>query len=329
MKRFARTPVLLLLLLTLALNGCLFRSRKVQRTASTAPLKSATQQQLIDYVNSEAAKIKTLNLTVDIATSVGGVKKGKVTEYKEIRGYILLRKPAMLRLIGLMPIVRNRAFDMVSNGDEFKLYVPPTNKFYVGPKDVVYPSPNALENLRPQMFYDALMLHEIDPENEIAVLESGVEILVDSKSKHEVEQPDYTLDVIRKGPHGWYLSRKIQFSRTDLLPREQLIYDQTGRLVTDAHYDNLKDFGGIMLAETVEIWRPQEEYSITLKVLKVKLNDPIGDQQFALEQPPGATVVRLDRPREAKGGDGDKAGGEKNSSNPEAQAKKKNDKKPK
>jgi outer membrane lipoprotein-sorting protein len=322
----ARTSVLLILLFAFALNGCLFHSRRVQRTSSNAPLKSATQQQLIDYVNNEAAKIKTMNMTVDIATSVGGEKKGKITDYKEIRGYVLLRKPSMLRLIGLMPIVRNRAFDMVSTGNDFKLYVPPTNKFYVGPKDVVYPSPNALENLRPQVFYDALMLHEIDPDNEIAVLESGTEVLVDPKSKHQVEQPDYILDIIRKGQHGWYLSRKIQFNRVDLLPHQQQIFDANGNLVTDARYDNLKNHEGVMLPETINIWRPQEEYSITMTVQKLKLNDPISDQQFALEQPQGATVVRLDQPRQVKGGDGDKGGG---SSNPQPQAKTKNEKKPK
>ncbi|MBV9572416.1 MAG: hypothetical protein JOY93_00055, partial [Acidobacteriales bacterium] len=82
---------------------------------SSAPLKSATQQDLITYIDTQAAKIQTLQATVDIDTSVGGVKKGKVTDYKEIRGYVLARKPAMLRMIGLLPIVRNRAFDMVSD----------------------------------------------------------------------------------------------------------------------------------------------------------------------------------------------------------------------
>jgi len=31
--------------------------------------------------------------------------------------------PAMLHLIGLLPIVRTTAFDMVSNGQEFKLWI--------------------------------------------------------------------------------------------------------------------------------------------------------------------------------------------------------------
>ena len=73
---------------------------------------------------------------MDIDTSVGGEKKGKVTDYQQIRGYVLARKPAMLRMIGLLPIVRNKAFDMVSDGQEFKLWIPPKNRFVDGRNDV-------------------------------------------------------------------------------------------------------------------------------------------------------------------------------------------------
>jgi len=43
-----------------------------------------------------------------------------------------------------------------------------------------------------------------------------------------------------------------------------------------------------------EIKRPQEEYDITLNMLKLEINKPLRDDQFALEQPPGAEVVHLD-----------------------------------
>jgi hypothetical protein len=112
---------------------------------STAPLKAATQADLIDYINVQAAKIKSLQATVDIDTSVGGIKKGKVVDYQQIRGYILLRKPAMLRMIGLLPIVRNRAFDMVSDGRDFKLWIPPKNRFVDGPERCRDPQPAAAD----------------------------------------------------------------------------------------------------------------------------------------------------------------------------------------
>jgi len=136
MTRFRGWRFILLIAVVFPLSGCLFRSRRVERQVSTAPLKSATQAELIDYVNTQAAKIQSLQATVDIDTSVGGVKKGKVTDYQQIRGYILVRKPAMLRMIGLMPIVRNRAFDMVSDGRDFKLWIPPKNRFVVGRNDI-------------------------------------------------------------------------------------------------------------------------------------------------------------------------------------------------
>jgi hypothetical protein len=148
------------------------------------------------------------------------------------------------------------------------------------------------------------MLKEIDPHEEIAVLESSSEKVFDPKSKRELEQPDYHLDVIRKGPHGWYLSRKIIFSRVDLQPHEQQIFDIDGNLQTDAKYTQLKDYDGVMFPSVIQIDRPQEEYSITMTVVKLKLNEPIKDEQFVLPQPEGAQLVRLDQPRPVKGGNG-------------------------
>jgi outer membrane lipoprotein-sorting protein len=290
--RYAR---LLLLLFLFPLSGCLFRSHKVQRQVSKAPLKSATQQELIDYINTQAVKIQSMQATVDIDTSVGGVKKGKVTDYQQIRGYVLARKPAMLRMIGLMPIVRNQAFDMVSNGQEFKLWIPPKNRFVVGRNDLQSRNPQqSLENLRPQHIYDALLLREIEPQNEIAVVENGYEIVRDAKGQN-VEQSDYEIEVIRKGEHGWFLSRKIIFSRSDLLPHRQLTYDPEGNLTTDTHYENYKDYNGLNFPSQIEIWRPQEEYDITLSIVKLQLNQSLPDDKFVLQQPPGAQVVHLDQ----------------------------------
>jgi len=293
MTRLRRARALVLLLATIPLSGCLFHSRKVERQLSKAPLKSATQQELVDAINLQAARIRTMQATVDIDTSVGGENRGKVTDYKEIRGYVLARKPAMLRLIGLMPIVRNRAFDMVSDGREFKLWIPPKNRFIIGRNDAETPNPKQpLENMRPQNLYEALLIREIDPENEIAVLENGFETVLDAK-RHRYEQPDYEVVVVRKGKMGWFLSRKIVFSRTDLQPHRQFIYNEKGVLVTDVRYGEYKEYDDINFPKQTEIERPQEEYDITLNIVKLEFNKPLTDEQFELQQPPGAEVVRL------------------------------------
>jgi outer membrane lipoprotein-sorting protein len=288
----------LLLIAVVPTTGCLFRTRPVEEQYSKAPLKESTQQGLVDALNQEAEKIQSLQATVDIDTSSGGVKSGRVTDYKEIRGYVLARKPAMLHMIGLMPIVRTKAFDMVSNGQEFKLWIPPKNRFVVGNNDVQTLNPQQpMENIRPQNIYDALLIRPIDPESEISVLESSYEILHDAKG-HAILQDDYELVVIRlRGNKEAMLSRKIVFSRVDLKPTRQYIYDDLGKLVTEVRYAEYKDYDGVSYPSRIEIYRPQEEYDIKMNVLKLEMNKPLSDEQFALEQPPGADVVHLNGPQ--------------------------------
>lgn len=279
-------------------TGCLFHTRVVETRTSTAKLQTATKQQLVDQINTEAGKIKTLNATVNIATSVGGERKGKVTSYEEIRGYILVRKPDMLRMIGLFPIVRNKAFDMVSDGSEFKLSIPAKNKFYVGHNDVVSPEANPLENLRPQVIYNALLLPEINSENDIPVLEDSTEIIYDTKKRKELEQPDYVIDVIHRTGNQWVLARKIIFDRTNLVPHQQIIYDGKGAVATLATYQAYHDYNGVSFPDVIEINRPKEEYSIRLTVEKLVINDELRDDQFALTQPVGSQLVNLDQPQQ-------------------------------
>jgi outer membrane lipoprotein-sorting protein len=297
MRRSSPFWALALVPAVLPTTGCLFRTRPVEETYSKTPLQETTQAGLINSINQQAEKIQSLKATVDIDTSVGGAKKGHQTDYKEIRGYVLARKPAMLHMIGLLPIVRTTAFDMVSNGQDFKLWIPPKNRFVTGRNDQqTHNADQPMESIRPQDIYEALLIRAVDPENEIAVLENSDEILHDSKGRR-VLQEDYELVVIRKGEQGWALSRKIVFSRTDLRPHRQYIYDQQGKLVTDARYANYKDYDGVSFPSRIEIARPQEEYDITLNILKLEMNTPLRDDQFALEQPPGAELVHLDRPQ--------------------------------
>ena len=295
-----RSPLLTCVAVLALLFGetaCLFRTRTVEMRTSTAKLETATRQQLVTYIESEAAKIRTLNATVNIAASVGGEKKGKVTAYEEIRGYILVRKPNLLRMIGLFPIVRNKAFDMVTDGTEFKLSIPAKNKFYVGHNDVVHPGGNPLEDIRPQVIYNALLLPEINP-GDITVLEQSTEIIYDKNKKRELEQPDYVLDLIQRDGNDWYLTRKIVFDRTNLMVHQQIMYDHKGLVSTQATYQVYQSYNGVEFPSVITIDRPQEEYSIRLTVEKLVMNEPLKDDQFALQQPPGSQLVNLDEPNQ-------------------------------
>lgn len=297
MRRNSPYWVIILLFAVIPTTGCLLRTRPVEDQYSKVPLKESTQQGLIDAINQQAEAIHTFKATVDIDSSAGGIKKGHVTDYKEIRGYVLAKKPDQLRMIGLMPIVRTKAFDMVSDGQDFKLSIPPRNKFVLGENRVVNPNADQpMENIRPQNIYEALLIRRIDPNTEIAVLENGYETLHDAKGRR-VLQDDYELTVIRKAGENWILERKIIFGRTDLKPHRQFIYSEDGKVATDAKYAEYKDYDAFSFPSRIEIYRPEEEYAITLNMLKLEINTPLRDDQFVLEQPAGAQVIHLDRPQ--------------------------------
>jgi hypothetical protein len=299
MRRKRPFFTLTLLLAVLPTTGCLFHTRPVEDRISQVQLKDSSQQGLIDSINQQADAIRSLKATVDIDTSAGGVKKGQVTDYKEIRGYVLARTPGALHMIGLMPVVRTKAFDMVSDGRDFKLWIPPKNRFVIGKNEVATPNTDQpMENIRPQNIYDALLIRHIDPnpEVEIAVMENGYEIMHDEKG-HRILQDDYELTVIHKYDNGWRMSRKIIFGRVDLKPHRQYIYDENLKVATDARYAEYKDFDGVTFPSRIQISRPQEEFDITLNMLKVDINQMLTDDQFLLEQPPGVDVIHLDRPQ--------------------------------
>ncbi len=292
-----RKTTFLILASILALNGCGFRSsHPVKMRTSTATLKDATLDQLVESINTNAGKLKTFKASVDIDSSMLDQKKDKVIDKPQVPGWVLMRKPESLRMIGLLPLVHTHAFDMVSDGKTFSLAIPPKNRFYVGSnrqpnKPSAAPS---FEDLRPQHISDALLLKPIDPEKELAVLEQTTEIVKDPKSHKDAEQQAYAVLVIDKDANGAFLSRRIVFSRTDLQPHEQAIYDRQGRLVTFARYENFGEYSGISFPAIVSIQRPIEGLGMTLSIVKLDVNVPLTDEQFVLTQPPGSQLINVD-----------------------------------
>ena len=294
MRMNAKTAVLLVVL-TLPLSGCLFRTRKADtHVPASGVLREATTEQLIAAINSEAAVIRSLKASVEITASVTSVAKNKITDYRDISGYLLVRKPGDLRLFGLVPVVGTRLFDLASDGQRFKLSIPVQNKFITGSSNVTRPSAQPLENLRPQEIFDALLIRAVDPQTEIAVLENGVQTISDPKSKQLVDEPIYILSIVRKRPSGWYLARKLTIGRRDLRPQQQLVYDNDGSVVTDVLYHEFKETDGILFPTEISIRRPKEGNTIRLTLTKLDINPEFRSDQFALDQPAGARLIDLD-----------------------------------
>jgi len=277
-----------------ALTGCLTHTRIVPRTHLAEMVIGTSLDQLVKQVNTQYDAIHTFKATVEIAATTGGSLQGHVTEYPRFSGYIFMREPEDLRVILLVPVLRNQAMDMVSDGKSWKLWIPPRNRAMDGTSQVTEPSKNGFENLRPAVFFNSLFIRGLGPD-EIASLTTDIRIVQDPKKKKDlIEEPDYELQILSQ-PQGQtvHTRRVIHISRTNLEPFQQDIYDADGKVETQAVYSNYQKYGDISFPSRIVITRPLDQYSLTVTITKMTLNQPMDNDQFEMKIPDNVPIQHM------------------------------------
>jgi Domain of unknown function (DUF4292) len=94
-------------------------------------------------------------------------------------------------------------------------------------------------------------------------------------------------------PQVFKATRVIHFSRVDLLPTEQDIYNNDGDLETQVLYGPYQTFNGMPFPSTITIIRPLEEYKITLTVEQITFNQALPDEQFQSKVPPSYKIEKM------------------------------------
>ncbi len=287
-------------LLAASLTGCFKTTHLVPRTQAPEAYRTATIEQLEFGISDRDAALKTLNAQVLITATTGGSRTGKVTEYTSFRGYIFVQQPADLRVILQLPVIGSRALDMVSDGKTFTLVHATAGHGDVwvqGTDAVTAPSKNGLENLRPNVFLDSLLVPGVGKDEFVALTESERVLKPETTKKAPIEEPDYDLVVLKRrdaATNVMVRERLIHINRLDMLPFQQDIYDSGGQIVTQATYSNYRSFGDQVFPTLITIWRPQDEYSLKIQITKLTLNQQFDSDQFELPVPPGVTVKKME-----------------------------------
>jgi outer membrane lipoprotein-sorting protein len=292
--RLARLTLRLGLALTLGLAGCsLFpTTRHLPVPEAPATKLTATPRELVDRLNQRWDGLNTLTATVEMQATETKTAQGEEKAFPSARGYILLRKPKMLRVLGQYFGVR--IFDMSTNGTRFKMYIPPKSLAIEGSNTVKERSANPLENLRPDFFMDAIVVRGLSPDDYYAVT-ADTDILVDPSRKHLYTVPEYDLSITREkaNSHEEIPVRVITFHRSDLLPYAQQLYDEGGNLETQITYSSYANFNGTPFPSKVTIRRPKEGIEIVLTVERVEENVKLADDQFEVKIPAGTKIKTL------------------------------------
>jgi len=289
MPRRVPIALLVLCLTSLALSSCLARRRGFTRPGgkTTQTLLVADRDTLIRVVSKQYAAVHDFNATVDMVPAQGSAEKNHITEYKDVRAFILFRKPEDIRIIGLLPVVRNKAFDMVSTGASFKLYLPTKNRFITGRNETEQRSENPLENLRPHQFLDALVVRPVDVRTAKLLLENFT----------DEGNAFYIVHEIHESAGGQLnLLRTIWFNRLDLQLARQVIFDGAGNILSDARYSEWKAYDNVPFPKHIEINWPREESAAVIDVVKMDINKGVSDDKFVLDQPEGTTLQILGQP---------------------------------
>jgi outer membrane lipoprotein-sorting protein len=256
-----------------------------------APAIEAALPDLLARLKAQSDKIQTLSATVDFQPTTGSIYTGVIKEYHDVKGFILVKKPAMIRILGQAPVVRTNIFDMVSDGREFRLYIPPKQKFIVGMTTFSRPGKNSLENLRPQHILEALLIPDLNQ------TEAKLSFEEDTAENRRY----YIVTALVAGADGeLYPSRRLWFDRTDLNVARQLIYGPRGSELEEAEYSGYQDFQGVSYPSHIDIRRPIEDYRLAIHIEKAKFNQPIEPEKFELKKPASAQLVELSAAQDPK-----------------------------
>jgi len=275
--------------------GCVTIKRRttVQKEEIRPQLESNEADLLAGY-NEQARTVETLQATVDLIPSTGSTYSGVIEDYHDVTGFILAKRPAMVRVIGQAPVVAKSIFDMVSDGKEFRIYIPSKNSFLVGSTTLARPSTKPLENLRPNHIVEALFW---------PAFAADANVLFEQFDSDPGRY--YILTLLRNGERGKLeIARKIWYDRADLKVSRVQLFGAAGRLDSDIGYSDWQTTDATTASgapapkqppfpRDIKIWRPQDDYKLEIRIVKLTLNEPISGDRFDLPQPAGTDLVRV------------------------------------
>ena len=294
-KSYRSTMAGALALPVLLLSGCLFTTRRLPVPKAPSFVQTVQPEDLVRRINQRWAALDSLTATVEFQASELRTKEGVAKDYTTFRGHILMRKPELLRVLGQVPFLGTKMFDMASDGKNFTLLIPSRNKAIKGSNTLKKKSASQVENMRPGFFFDAMVVRGLEPGDEYMVA-SDTDTVEDTAKKHLYLVPEYILSIMRRKPGSHELApvRQVHFHREDLLPYEQDLYDSNGTLETVVLYASYANYGTSLYPSRVTIKRPLEDYQIILTVEEVKENMALTDDQFLIKIPEGTQIQNLE-----------------------------------
>ncbi len=288
--------------MTPALTGCFSYTHSVLRTRPPDLVLNATLDQLLKQTDERYAAIQSMTLYVQIAISTGGSMLGEVKDWRALSGNVIIGSPGRIRVLLLVPLLGSRALDMVSDGENFKMLIPPKNCAIVGSDHLTSSSQKGLYSLRPAVILDSLLIRGLQPGQVVSMTQDSWIPPQPKNRKGIIEDPDYDIEFLSQPKNGVARTlRVLHIDRVNLQPYRQDIYNTDGKVETQAFYSNYQKFGDIDFPTKIVIQRPLDELGLTITLDKrTTFNQKLDADAFDLGPIPQIyTVQNMNDPASA------------------------------
>ena len=226
--------------------------------------------------------IQSFRAEVNLGLSFLNDDMDKLKTLKDVRGFVLAERPGLARIQAQYPVTHQTAFDMVSDQEEFSVYLVWRKRFLRGATALDVRSDERAENIRPQHVVEPLLIAP-PQDGEVAALDNLARY---GKLYHVV--------VFRKkeGDHE-VITRKFWFDRSNLELGMLEIYDGDGNVVTEADYSDWRSVGDAPYAGTVTVSRPIDGYRLVVHMQDPGINATLPADAFVLDPPPNVPVEQV------------------------------------
>jgi outer membrane lipoprotein-sorting protein len=281
---------LVFFLLLLVQVSCIKKTTVVPQSQRLLPAKTATRPELLQGLLGKSGQIDTLKATVALDLSRGGAKTGVLDEYRQTKGYVIVERPAHIRVQVQMPLVLTTVAVMVSDGEQYRVSIPIKNQFAIQDVNAPIDPQNSLSSLRPQIFLEGLFVDVrpyVDKPNMSSFMEEAVVGI------HSY----YVFSFFKTESSDTQLLEKIWIDRSDLQVARKQLFGKDGRLETDVDYQDYPrvdaKVNGAQFPKTIVIRRPNEDITVKVTFQQAQLNETVDQKTFDLPRPQGSELVQL------------------------------------
>jgi hypothetical protein len=273
--------------------GCgVKRTVNVPVPAKVLEAKTATLDELITLIGEQGEGIQSLSSNdIRITLTSGKVESGELQQYRSAPGYILLKRPDLIRLSVQNPVTKTAIVELLSVGDQFSIWYPRENKFYVGANsakelEIEGDPGGSTFAARPIHISQAILLPDLplgDP---------GVRI--SQKEDQDESAKYYILSLFREaGDFRLRPLSELWVERSVLGLVKKITFEEDGAVASMVHYSNLISLEGYLVPQSIRIERPLDDYSLDMEFKTWRINPDLPDSAFVLRMPPGAERVVL------------------------------------